>query len=91
MRRLQVVATPVLGCLSDAIGRRPVFVWGALVDTATMFAFVWADGPWWVCIGALQGLFDATWALNNAIWVDAIGADSRNHRCVELMSKVLDV
>jgi MFS transporter, MHS family, shikimate and dehydroshikimate transport protein len=38
---VQVVGVPIFGALSDRLGRRPVFLFGALFGTATAFPFFW--------------------------------------------------
>lgn len=58
------------GALSDRVGRRPVLLLGIFVVTVGLVAYSYPNGPWFMVVGGIQGLFDNTWALSNAIIVD---------------------
>ena len=61
----------VLGALSDSIGRRPMIVWGGLIDALTFF--LWGtitNAAAWICVSVLMA-FDGSGLTSNTILVDA--------------------
>ena len=68
----QLASAPGLGALADRVGRRPVLLWGALVDALVMSLSYVPNAEWWVASHALMGCFDATAAMCNAVVVDSV-------------------
>ncbi|RKP44441.1 MFS transporter [Pararobbsia silviterrae] len=49
-----IVLCPTMGALSDRIGRRPIYVLGALIGALGAFPLFWAlqsQNPLWICLG----------------------------------------
>ena len=54
---LGILAGPVMGGVSDRIGRRPVILFGLLTMATLTFAFLWADSGWALTLNlALLGI-----------------------------------
>ena len=56
---LELIAIPIFGALSDRVGRRPVYLFGALVTAAFAYPFFWVfeTGNTWLIWGALAVAF----------------------------------
>lgn len=92
----QAATNPLWGALSDRVGRRPLLVIGSAGVTLTMMMFSIPNGPLFAAVGLIQGLFDNTWALCNAIVVDcamvgALPGDVSDYWFARLLRGVLEV
>lgn len=92
----QAASNPLWGALSDRVGRRPLLVVGSAAVTLAMMMYSIPNGPLYAVLGLIQGLFDNTWALSNAIVVDCalIGAspgDASDYWFARLIRGVLEV
>jgi DHA1 family tetracycline resistance protein-like MFS transporter len=78
---LQFLSAPILGSLSDAIGRRPVLL-GSLAAYALDYVLMgFAPTLWWLFIGrALSGVFSATYPAASAYVADITTPDERAKR-----------
>ncbi len=50
---LSFVSAPMLGSLSDKIGRRPVLIWSIISTSIGWFIFAWAPSVIWLFIGRI--------------------------------------
>ena len=53
---------PVLGALSDRVGRRAVLLGSFAVDLACLASLACAREAWWIAAGAVMGCCDGAWA-----------------------------
>jgi MFS transporter, MHS family, shikimate and dehydroshikimate transport protein len=79
---LQLIAIPLFGALSDAIGRRPVYLGGALVLAAFAFPFFWlinTSSPTWIGVALSIALIaqSAMYAPQAAFFSELFGTDVR--------------
>jgi MFS transporter, MHS family, shikimate and dehydroshikimate transport protein len=78
----QFVAIPTFGTLSDAIGRRPVYLGGAVAMAAIAFPFFWlvdTTTPVWICAAISVALIaqSAMYAPQAAFLSELFGTDVR--------------
>jgi MFS transporter, MHS family, shikimate and dehydroshikimate transport protein len=79
---LQFLAIPTFGILSDAIGRRPVYLGGAVAMAAFAFPFFWminTSSPIWICVAISIALIaqSAMYAPQAAFFSELFGTDVR--------------
>jgi MHS family shikimate/dehydroshikimate transporter-like MFS transporter len=79
---LQLISIPVFGALSDAVGRRPVYLGGALVLAAFAFPFFWlinTGSPTWIGVALSIALIaqSAMYAPQAAFFSELFGTDVR--------------
>jgi MFS family permease len=79
---LQFMAIPAFGLLSDAIGRRPVYLGGAVAMAAFAFPFFWlvnTGSPFWICVAISIALItqSAMYAPLAAFFSELFGTDVR--------------
>ncbi|MBW0104953.1 MHS family MFS transporter [Pseudonocardia sp. KRD-291] len=65
-----LLAIPLLAGLADRVGRRPVFVTGALGSGGALFAFFWAisTGSWLLIFGTGILLSGVVYSAANGVW-----------------------
>jgi MFS family permease len=78
----EFVAIPAFGMLSDAIGRRPVYLGGAVALAAFAFPFFWmvdTGSTIWICLAITIGLVvqSAMYAPQAAFFSELFGTDVR--------------
>jgi metabolite-proton symporter len=78
----EFIAIPAFGMLSDAIGRRPVYLGGALALAAFAFPFFWminTASTTWICLAVTIGLVfqSAMYAPQAAFFSELFGTDVR--------------
>ena len=79
---LQFLAIPTFGILSDTIGRRPVYLGGAVAMAAFAFPFFWminTSSPFWICLAISIALIaqSAMYAPQAAFFSELFGTDVR--------------
>ena len=78
----EFVAIPAFGLLSDAVGRRPVYLGGAVALAAFAFPFFWmvdTASTTWICLAITIGLVvqSAMYAPQAAFFSELFGTDVR--------------
>lgn len=65
-----LVAIPLWAMLADRVGRRPVFIFGAIVPGLLMFAYLWAIGEANIALIFVFGVLmsGVTYSASNGVW-----------------------
>jgi metabolite-proton symporter len=79
---LQLISIPLFGALSDTVGRRPVYLGGALALAAFAFPFFWlvnTSSPMWIGVALSIALIaqSAMYAPQAAFFSELFGTDVR--------------
>lgn len=75
---MQFLFSPILGRLSDRLGRKPILVLSALGTAGSFFLFGWANSVWLLFLSRiLNGVFGSSMAVAQAYMADVTGKEER--------------